>query len=68
MPENITILTTYVGQLLKIKEVAKKVGILGVRVVTVDNYQGEENQIVLLSLVRSNDLQSAGFIKTDNRY
>lgn len=27
----------------------------GVRVTAVDNYQGEENDIILLSLVRSNE-------------
>ena len=38
----------------------------GVRVTAVDNFYGEENDIVLLSLVRSNDGQ-IGFLKTENR-
>jgi superfamily I DNA and/or RNA helicase len=38
-----------------------------VRVSVVDNYQGEENDIVLLSLVRSNEQDAIGFLKTDNR-
>lgn len=32
-----------------------------------DNYQGEENRIVLLSLVRSNADQRLGYIAVDNR-
>ena len=39
----------------------------GVRVTVVDNFQGEENDIILLSLVRSNEENRIGFLKTDNR-
>lgn len=38
-----------------------------VRVVTVDNYQGEENDIIVLSLVRSNLESKIGFLKITNR-
>lgn len=38
-----------------------------VRVQTVDNYQGEENDIIILSLVRSNMQGKIGFIGIDNR-
>jgi hypothetical protein len=38
-----------------------------VRVATIDNYQGEENDIILLSLVRSNRRKSVGFLKESNR-
>ena len=38
-----------------------------VRVSTVDNYQGEENDIILLSLVRCNPQGSIGFLSTSNR-
>ena len=37
------------------------------RICVVDNFQGEENDIILLSLVRSNDAGQVGFLKTDNR-
>ncbi|XP_033724517.1 NFX1-type zinc finger-containing protein 1-like [Pecten maximus] len=37
------------------------------RVTTVDNFQGEENTIILLSLVRSNSKQTIGFLKESNR-
>lgn len=34
---------------------------------TVDGYQGEENDVILLSLVRSNTQQSIGFLDNKNR-
>jgi hypothetical protein len=37
------------------------------RVATVDNFQGEEAKIIIVSLVRSNDRQNVGFLKTTNR-
>ena len=38
-----------------------------VRICAVDNFQGEENDIILLSLVRSNKEQQIGFLAEDNR-
>jgi superfamily I DNA and/or RNA helicase len=38
-----------------------------VRIMVVDNFQGEENDIILLSLVRSNTEAKIGFLKTENR-
>jgi superfamily I DNA and/or RNA helicase len=38
-----------------------------VHVTVVDNYQGEENDIILLSLVRSNPEGRIGFLATENR-
>lgn len=37
------------------------------RVATVDNFQGEEAKIVVISLVRSNPQQNCGFLRTSNR-
>jgi superfamily I DNA and/or RNA helicase len=37
------------------------------RVSSVDNFQGEENDIILLSLVRSNANNDIGFLKLNNR-
>ena len=37
------------------------------RIATVDNFQGEEAKIVVVSLVRSNKDKRVGFLKTDNR-
>ena len=39
----------------------------GLRISTVDNFQGEENDIILLSLVRCNKNGIVGFLKVDNR-
>ena len=33
----------------------------------VDNFQGEENRIIILSLVRSNPENSLGYVAIDNR-
>lgn len=37
------------------------------RIATVDNFQGEEAKVVVVSLVRSNDERKCGFLKTSNR-
>ncbi|CAG8179548.1 unnamed protein product [Penicillium salamii] len=37
------------------------------RVATVDNFQGEEAKIVVISLVRSNSQNNCGFLRTSNR-
>lgn len=37
------------------------------RITVVDNFQGEESDIILLSLVRSNAEDVVGFLKTENR-
>ncbi|KAM0744848.1 hypothetical protein ACQRIT_000232 [Beauveria bassiana] len=37
------------------------------RVATVDNFQGEEAKVVIISLVRSNEARNVGFLKTTNR-
>ena len=66
-PSQITILVTYAGQLLLMKNFMPKAIFEGVRVTTVDNFQGEENDIILLSLVRSNDRNSIGFLEIQNR-
>lgn len=38
-----------------------------VRITPVDNFQGEENKIILLSLVRSNNEGRAGFLSSEHR-
>lgn len=52
--EQITILTMYSGQLFAFRN-AMTEDMENVRVTAVDNFQGEENDIILLSLVRSNE-------------
>ncbi|KAF3218324.1 hypothetical protein TWF106_007686 [Orbilia oligospora] len=38
-----------------------------VRIATIDNFQGEEADVVIISLVRSNNERQCGFLKTSNR-
>lgn len=69
-PADITILTFYNGQRKVIMKLLKSQAYLEglfFNVKTVDAYQGEENVVVLLSLVRSNDGQNVGFLSVENR-
>ena len=65
----ITILTTYSGQLLHLRKLRNQQASFprGVRIAVVDNFQGEENEIVILSLVRSNESENIGFLRIENR-
>ncbi|KAF2264215.1 P-loop containing nucleoside triphosphate hydrolase protein [Lojkania enalia] len=70
-PKKITVLTFYNGQR---KVITKKLrqhrnlrGCASFNVLTVDSYQGEENDIVLLSLARSNKQYQIGFLSVNNR-
>ncbi len=66
-PSEITMLTLYSGQVIEIKKQLKRRNITGVRTVVVDDFQGEENEIILLSLVRSNSEKKIGFVGIENR-
>ncbi|XP_077982503.1 NFX1-type zinc finger-containing protein 1-like [Glandiceps talaboti] len=66
-PSQITILTMYTAQLIQLKNLMPKSSFYGVRVCPVDNFQGEENDIILLSLVRSNPQGKMGFLNITNR-
>lgn len=70
--EQITVLTFYNGQRKLIhKKLRSHVNLKNPRtpfkVVTVDSYQGEENDVVVLSLVRNNPQRAIGFLNVDNR-
>lgn len=62
----ITILTPYSGQVRCLSKFVNT-KMRDVRISIVDNYQGEENDIVLLSMVRSNDTGKLGFLDKENR-
>ena len=68
--KDITVLTFYNGQRRKILQGLKKhrnfQGNYNFKVATVDSYQGEENEVVLLSLVRNNPSE-IGFLSIANR-
>ena len=71
LPGEITILTMYRGQLLELKNKMKRTDFQGVWVAAVDDFQGEENEIIILSLVRSTSNSSVrnkiGFLSIENR-
>ncbi|KAF8777022.1 NFX1-type zinc finger-containing protein 1 [Argiope bruennichi] len=66
LEENITILAAYSAQVPLIQEYLEKEQ-LNIHVTTVDNYQGEENDIILISFVRSNRIGKIGFLMENNR-
>ena len=63
----ITVLTMYTGQLLNLKRCMPKDQFNGIRISSVDNFQGEESDIIILSLVRSNESGNIGFLNIPNR-
>lgn len=63
----ITILTAYAAQAQRITERIKDFPDRNVRVAVLDAYQGEESDIILLSLVRSNPKCEIGFLASENR-
>lgn len=54
-------------QVVQKMSAAKSSTLNGVRVATVDNFQGEEADVVIISLVRSNNERRCGFLSTSNR-
>ncbi|KAI9882561.1 MAG: hypothetical protein M1823_005696 [Watsoniomyces obsoletus] len=68
-PERITVLTFYNGQRrIILNTLLMNPMLLGrLNIKTVDSYQGEENDIVLLSLVRSNSHGQIGFLGDEHR-
>ena len=62
-PMEITILAAYSVQLESIRQM---LGNVIIKSDTIDNYQGQENKVVLLSLVRSGS-SGIGFLAIDNR-
>jgi len=77
-PSRITVLTTYRGQLMVLRRVLQGIarefsarwGVKQepIEALTVDMYQGDENDVILLSLVRSNEEGKIGFLSRPNRY
>ncbi|CAH0585816.1 unnamed protein product [Chrysodeixis includens] len=67
-PEDVTILAAYSGQMFYLKkERSKYVSLSNVKITVLDNYQGEESKIIILSLVRNNSENKIGFLGTENR-
>ncbi|CAH2096340.1 unnamed protein product [Euphydryas editha] len=67
-PEDVTILAAYSGQMFYMrKQRLLYTQLSKVKITVVDNYQGEESKIILLSLVRNNDQNKIGFLGMANR-
>ncbi|CAG8022577.1 unnamed protein product [Penicillium salamii] len=54
-------------QLVGHKTIEKKILLQTLRLATVDNFQGEEAKVIVVSLVRSNLKRKVGFLRTENR-
>ncbi|KAL7925000.1 hypothetical protein ACQKWADRAFT_284759 [Trichoderma austrokoningii] len=50
-----------------LKQPVKSTLLKSVRMATVDNFQGEEAKVIIISLVRSNQQKKCGFLSTSNR-
>ncbi|MGF2413565.1 AAA domain-containing protein [Ferruginibacter sp.] len=62
-PLHIAFISPYAGQVAAAKEVLPK----QMRISTIDSFQGQEKEIIILSLVRSNDDGDIGFLKDYRR-
>jgi len=65
--KQVTILTAYSGQVKLIRQELRSLNLSGIYVTSVDNYQGQECDIICLSLVRNNAKGVIGFLNTSNR-
>jgi len=64
----ITVLSPYLGQVRTLKaKLRRDPCTMNLLITAVDNYQGEENDIIVISLVRSNRNKSMGFLAVENR-
>ncbi|XP_038210049.1 NFX1-type zinc finger-containing protein 1-like [Zerene cesonia] len=67
-PEDVTILAAYTAQMFYMNKNRNNYAFLSkVKITVVDNYQGEESKIIILSLVRNNAENRIGFLGTENR-
>eukprot|EP00727_Mastigamoeba_balamuthi_P012075 m51a1_g7490 hypothetical protein (1148) ;mRNA; f:246635-250538 len=66
-PADVAVLTPYVGQLALLRRLCASGAARGVRLSTVDDFQGDEAMVVVLSLVRSNARRDVGFMRERNR-
>ena len=67
-PSDITLLTFYNGQKFLLQDLLKMESEdLKINIATIDKYQGEENEIVILSVVRGNEENYIGHCCVDNR-
>nr|XP_026695934.1 NFX1-type zinc finger-containing protein 1 [Ciona intestinalis] len=66
--EDITILTSYTGQMMEIQSQIQTLSLLNkVAVTNIDYFKGQENKIILLSLVCKNEEGKIDFLSAPNR-
>jgi hypothetical protein len=65
--KQVTVLTAYSGQVKLIRQELRQFNLGNIYVTSVDNYQGQECDIICLSLVRNNAKGIIGFLNTSNR-
>ena len=65
-PEDIGIITPYSAQVATLKGLIREM-YPNVEISTVDGFQGREKEVIVLSLVRSNDKFEVGFLKEERR-
>eukprot|EP00826_Nyctotherus_ovalis_P063676 TRINITY_DN9339_c0_g1_i7.p1 TRINITY_DN9339_c0_g1~~TRINITY_DN9339_c0_g1_i7.p1 ORF type:complete len:678 (-),score=233.56 TRINITY_DN9339_c0_g1_i7:92-2125(-) len=66
-PESIGIISPYRSQVELLRRELIEKGKLKVKVSTIDGYQGREEDIIIISMVRSNSLGEIGFLGDDRR-
>jgi superfamily I DNA and/or RNA helicase len=64
-PERIAVISPYDDQVDRIEQ---RLDVDGLEVDTVDGFQGREKEVVLVSLVRSNDRGAIGFLDEPRRF
>ena len=65
--ESIGIISPYQAQIKKLKNTIKSPNLSQLRIDTIDSFQGQEADIIYLSLVRSNNANEIGFLKDYRR-
>jgi len=65
--ESIGIISPYRSQVELLRRKLIEKGKLKVKVSTIDGYQGREEDIIIISMVRSNDIGEIGFLGDDRR-
>ncbi|XP_037032223.1 NFX1-type zinc finger-containing protein 1-like isoform X2 [Bradysia coprophila] len=68
LPTQISVICTYLAQKTLIENtINDDPAINQIQISTVDGYQGKQNDLIILSLVRNNSNDNVGFLDTDNR-
>ncbi|KAG4072805.1 hypothetical protein HA402_009628 [Bradysia odoriphaga] len=68
LPTQISVICTYLAQKTLIENTINDDPTINqIQISTVDGYQGKQNDLIILSLVRNNTNDNVGFLDTDNR-